>query len=123
MDLHFVALSCHHLELNRLSSWEMVFCRIEHKTTFTLADNFDNKIKSTGKFPNDWYHYTSLYLRFNIRYHYAVPIINKIQYANPLPIILLQVAQRMIQQPTHRPTPIIRLVCRLLISLHQILKK
>jgi hypothetical protein len=44
---------------------------IEHKTTFTLADNFDNKIKSTGKFPNDWYHYTSLYLRFNIRGHYS----------------------------------------------------
>lgn len=44
---------------------------IEHKTTFTLADNFDANHNSSGKYANDWYHYTSLYLRFHIRRHYA----------------------------------------------------
>jgi large repetitive protein len=43
---------------------------IEHKTTFTMADNFDGHVQSKGKYANDWYHYTSLYLRFHIRRHY-----------------------------------------------------
>lgn len=42
---------------------------IEHKTTFTLADNFDGHQNASGKYKNDWYHYTSLYLRFHIRHH------------------------------------------------------
>lgn len=46
---------------------------IEHKTTFTLADNFDGHINDAGKYKNDWYHYTSLYLRFHIRHHTYVP--------------------------------------------------
>lgn len=40
---------------------------IEHKTTFTLADNFDG-YSAKGKY-NDWYHYTSVYMRFQIRDH------------------------------------------------------
>jgi hypothetical protein len=40
---------------------------LEHKTTFTLADNFDG-YTAKGKY-NDWYHYTSVYLRFQIRDH------------------------------------------------------
>ncbi|NBU46398.1 MAG: hypothetical protein EBS34_02950, partial [Flavobacteriales bacterium] len=36
---------------------------IEHKTTFTLADNFD-AVQSTIRSKNDLYHYTSLYLQF-----------------------------------------------------------
>ncbi|WP_430406012.1 Ig-like domain-containing protein [Fluviicola sp.] len=43
---------------------------IEHKTTFTMADNFDGHIQSKGKYANDWYHYTSFYLKFHIRSHY-----------------------------------------------------
>nr|WP_294858951.1 Ig-like domain-containing protein [uncultured Fluviicola sp.] len=43
---------------------------IEHKTTFTLADNFDGHVQSKGKYANDWYHYTSVYLKFHIRSHY-----------------------------------------------------
>ncbi|MGV3610418.1 MAG: Ig-like domain-containing protein [Fluviicola sp.] len=43
---------------------------IEHKTTFTMADNFDGHIQSKGKYANDWYHYTSFYLKFHIRRHY-----------------------------------------------------
>lgn len=43
---------------------------LEHKTTFTLNDNFDGQANATGKFKNDWYHYTSAYLRFHIRSHY-----------------------------------------------------
>lgn len=43
---------------------------IEHKTTFTMADNFDGHVNSKGKYANDWYHYTSVYLKFHIRNHY-----------------------------------------------------
>lgn len=43
---------------------------IEHKTTFTMADNFDGHLSSKGKYANDWYHYTSVYLKFHIRRHY-----------------------------------------------------
>ncbi|AEA42919.1 hypothetical protein [Fluviicola taffensis] len=43
---------------------------IEHKTTFTMADNFDGHVQNKGKYANDWYHYTSVYLRFHIRRHY-----------------------------------------------------
>lgn len=42
---------------------------LEHKTTFTLADNFDGFVNPSGKRENDWYHYTSAYLRFQIRDH------------------------------------------------------
>jgi len=43
---------------------------IEHKTTFTMADNFDGHVSPKGKYANDWYHYTSFYLKFHIRSHY-----------------------------------------------------
>lgn len=43
---------------------------VEHKTTFTMADNFDGHLSSKGKYANDWYHYTSVYLKFHIRRHY-----------------------------------------------------
>lgn len=43
---------------------------IEHKTTFTLDDRFDGHVQAKGKYKNDWYHYTSFYLRFHIRRHY-----------------------------------------------------
>ncbi len=43
---------------------------IEHKTTFTMADNFDGHVNPKGKYANDWYHYTSFYLKFHIRSHY-----------------------------------------------------
>lgn len=45
---------------------------VEHKITFTLADNFDGSVNPTSKIKNDWYHYTSLYLRFQIRDHAPV---------------------------------------------------
>ena len=35
---------------------------IEHKTTFTMADNFDGHVQAKGKYANDWYHYTSCLL-------------------------------------------------------------
>jgi len=43
---------------------------LEHKTTFTLADNFDG-YTAKGKY-NDWYHYTSVYMRFQIRDHSVI---------------------------------------------------
>ncbi|MDR0801264.1 hypothetical protein [Fluviicola sp.] len=43
---------------------------VEHKTTFTLDDRFDGHVQAKGKYKNDWYHYTSFYLRFHIRRHY-----------------------------------------------------
>jgi hypothetical protein len=39
---------------------------VEHKTTFTQRDNFDGLIKSS-KYKQDLYHYTSAYIRFQIR--------------------------------------------------------
>jgi len=42
---------------------------LEHKTTFTLMDNFDGYASGSGKSKNDLYHYTSAYLRFQIRDH------------------------------------------------------
>src|SRR5690606_22071604 len=35
----------------------------EHKTTFSLTDNFDGVINPQGDFQNDWYHYTSVYFK------------------------------------------------------------
>ncbi len=39
---------------------------VEHKTTFTLRDDFDG-LTSNVRAKNDLYHYTSLYLRFRFR--------------------------------------------------------
>jgi len=39
---------------------------VEHKTTFTLRDDFDGLVSSVRP-KNDLYHYTSLYLRFRFR--------------------------------------------------------
>lgn len=39
---------------------------VEHKTTFTQRDNFDGIVKSS-KYKQDLYHYTSAYIRFQIR--------------------------------------------------------
>lgn len=40
---------------------------VEHKTTFTLKDNFDAVASTTPRSKNDWYHYTSLYINFRLR--------------------------------------------------------
>jgi len=40
---------------------------LEHKTTFTRIDNFDGVMSKVGKYPNDLYHYTSFYLRFQVK--------------------------------------------------------
>ncbi len=40
---------------------------LEHKTTFTRIDNFDGYADPTSKRPNDIYHYTSFYLRFQVK--------------------------------------------------------
>ena len=40
---------------------------IEHKTTFTLADNFDGYISASPRTKNDRYHYTSFYIQFRFR--------------------------------------------------------
>lgn len=42
---------------------------LEHKTTFTRLDNFDGFADPSGKIKNDLYHYTSFYLRFQIKKH------------------------------------------------------
>jgi hypothetical protein len=41
---------------------------LEHKSTFTMADNFDG-IVQVGKYKQDIYHYTSGYIRFQLRSH------------------------------------------------------
>jgi hypothetical protein len=40
---------------------------LEHKTTFTGADVFDGYTSSLGKYKQDLYHYTSLYVQFRFR--------------------------------------------------------
>jgi hypothetical protein len=40
---------------------------IEHKTTFTKGDNFDGFISQSKRLKNDWYHYTSAYIRINFK--------------------------------------------------------
>jgi hypothetical protein len=40
---------------------------LEHKTTFTRIDNFDGYVDATSKRPNDLHHYTSFYLRFQMK--------------------------------------------------------
>jgi hypothetical protein len=40
---------------------------LEHKTTFTLADNFDGYLSEAPRLKNDRYHYTSLYIQFRFR--------------------------------------------------------
>ncbi len=44
----------------------------EHKTTFTLDDVFDGSVNPNGKYANDWYHYTGVYLKFHIKDHPVV---------------------------------------------------
>ena len=39
----------------------------EHKTTFTGIDDFDGVVNQTGAIKNDWYHYSSIYLRFYVK--------------------------------------------------------
>ncbi len=41
---------------------------LEHKTTFTLIDNFDGFVDPTSKY-KDIYHYTSAYLQFRFKTH------------------------------------------------------
>jgi hypothetical protein len=41
---------------------------LEHKSTFTMADNFDGVVQ-VGKYKQDIYHYTSGYIRFQLRSH------------------------------------------------------
>ncbi|MDG2153043.1 MAG: hypothetical protein P8K10_03815, partial [Crocinitomicaceae bacterium] len=38
----------------------------EHKTTFTLKDQFDGVLSETPRLKNDWYHYTSAFIRFGL---------------------------------------------------------
>lgn len=40
---------------------------LEHKTTFTRIDDFDGYVNQGSAHPNDLYHYTSFYLRFQVR--------------------------------------------------------
>ncbi len=40
---------------------------LEHKTTFTQLDYYDGVNNPEGKYENDWYHYTSAYLRFHLK--------------------------------------------------------
>ena len=42
---------------------------VEHKTTFTRLDNFDGYVDPSGKRANDIYHYSSAFLRFQVRDH------------------------------------------------------
>src|SRR6218665_1760588 len=44
----------------------------EHKTTFTLDDVFDGSVNPTGKYANDWYHYSGVYLKFHLKDHRVV---------------------------------------------------
>ncbi len=39
----------------------------EHKTTFTRMDDFDGLVNQNSIIKNDWYHYSSLYLRFYVK--------------------------------------------------------
>jgi len=40
---------------------------LEHKTTFTMADNFDGLLDQTARFRNDWYHYTSAFIQIHFK--------------------------------------------------------
>ncbi len=40
---------------------------IEHKTTFTMKDDFDGYLSSSPRAKNDWYHYTSAYIQFRFK--------------------------------------------------------
>ena len=44
---------------------------LEHKTTFTLADQFDGVLNPVGDYENDWYHYTSIYFRHHFKWRGA----------------------------------------------------
>ncbi len=44
-----------------------VYLGLEHKTTFTGIDDFDGIVNQTSFIKNDWYHYSSIYLRFYVK--------------------------------------------------------
>jgi len=58
---------------------------LEHKTTFTLDDVFDGSVNPTGKYANDWYHYSGVYLKFHVKDHRVVvdpPVDNSLGNVN-----------------------------------------
>lgn len=66
---------------------------IEHKTTFTRTDDFDGFVQA-GTFKQDIYHYTSGYLRFQIKArgttdvtHHTDPIPDPVAHTPQLPIV------------------------------------
>lgn len=66
---------------------------IEHKTTFTRTDNFDGFVQ-TGTFKQDFYHYTSGYLRFQIKArgttdetHHVDPIPDPVAHTPQPPVV------------------------------------
>jgi large repetitive protein len=63
---------------------------IEHKTTFAMKDVFDgyvNPEERWGLFENDVYHYTSAYLKFNLRKRSNYPHIEQIPLVERPPAI------------------------------------
>ncbi len=78
---------------------------VEHKTTFTLADNFDGYQDNTprwGIFENDIYHYTNAYLRFGFRARGTRPTVPPVTEPDP--------TQGNITNPAPCQDPVIRLI-------------
>ena len=55
----------------------------EHKTTFTLFDQFDGVDANVSKYKNDWYHYTSFYINFRFRHQTETSGSNNLNTNNP----------------------------------------
>ena len=57
---------------------------LEHKTTFTMADDFDGLQDQSVRLRNDWYHYTSAFVQIHFRDHEKRP--KPETRPNPVPV-------------------------------------
>ncbi len=58
---------------------------LEHKTTFTQLDYYDGVNNPEGKYENDWYHYTSAYMRFHLKKRNPSNYVDEKEYDTQLP--------------------------------------
>ena len=83
---------------------------IEHKTTFTLADNFDGYISESPRVKNDRYHYTSVYLQLRFKAREEKEIVDPIvpdnssnninNFNTPCPKPIISISQQTITTNT-----------------------
>ncbi|MGV3631923.1 MAG: hypothetical protein ACO1O6_12005 [Bacteroidota bacterium] len=84
---------------------------LEHKTTFTQLDYFDGYNDPTGKYENDWYHYTSAYTRFHLKKRtYTTPVTPEVTQAPEVIFTNPNVSGTTVSQPNYTIRALVKFV-------------